>query len=171
KSTATPTVLREDLSKAVQEAERWLSSSTPGDGYSFKPIHIILCPHYPELDVPFGCGPTEEVAIVVGAITNMALEVGFLESWNGVVAMRNWIDALQRVIKVWKAKKDDPAGTRICEAIVLGVNTRSDPTSLAKDLASKMQIVGMLKTVAQSVYGKGASETRQSDAFWGTQLI
>lgn len=77
KSTATPSVLREDLYKAIQEAERWLSTSTPGDGYSYKPTHVILFPHYPELDIPFGCGCTEEVAILVGAITNMAMEIGF----------------------------------------------------------------------------------------------
>lgn len=77
KSTATPSVLREDLYKAIQEAERWLSTSTPGDGYSYKPTHVILYPHYPELDIPYGCGCTEEVAILVGAITNMAMEIGF----------------------------------------------------------------------------------------------
>jgi len=76
-STASPSILREDLYKAIREAERWLSTSTPGDGYSYKPTHAIIFPHYPELDVPFGCGCSEEVAILVSAITNMAMEVGF----------------------------------------------------------------------------------------------
>lgn len=77
KSTATPTVMREDLYKAITEAERWLATSTPGDGYSYKPTFVILFPHYPELNVPFGCGVHEEVAILTGAITNMAMEIGF----------------------------------------------------------------------------------------------
>ena len=76
-STASPSVLREDLYKAIQEAERWLSTTTPGDGYSYKTTHAILFPHYPELQVPFGCGCSEEVSILVSAITNMAMEVGF----------------------------------------------------------------------------------------------
>lgn len=83
-STASPSVLREDLYKVIQEAERWLSTSTPGDGYSYKTAHAILFPHYPELEVPFGCGCSEEVAILVSAITNMAMEVGFFGGLNVV---------------------------------------------------------------------------------------
>lgn len=64
---------------------------------------------------------------------------------TGVVVMRSWTDALEGVIKSWKAKDSNPAGKRICEAIVLGVNHRSDTTLLAKDLAPRIQIIGMLK--------------------------
>jgi hypothetical protein len=75
---AVPSVLREDLYKAIQEAERWLSTSTPGDGYSYRPTHAVVFPHYPELEIPLGCGATEEVAILVGTITDIALEIGSL---------------------------------------------------------------------------------------------
>lgn len=106
--------------------------------------------------------------------------------------MRSWTDALEGVIKGWKAKEPNAAGKRICEAIVVGVNHRSDTTLLAKDLAPRIQIIGMLKggefpsymtlydgganpaycrTVAHAVYGKSAAETRQSDAVWGSRLV
>jgi len=170
-STASPSVLREDLYKAIQEAERWLSTTTPGDGYSYKTTHAILFPHYPELQVPFGCGCSEEVSILVSAITNMAMEVGFFDSYTGVVVMRSWVDTLEGVIKGWKVKGDNSPGDRICEAIVQGVNHRSDTTLLCKDIAPRVQTVGILKNVALAVYGSKSAETKSSDALWGSKLI
>lgn len=59
--------------------------------------------------------------------------------------MRSWVDALEGVIKGWKVKGDNSPGDRICEAIVQGVNHRSDTTLLCKDIAPRVQTVGILK--------------------------
>lgn len=89
--TATPSVLRADLYKSISEAERWLSTSTPGDGYSYRPTFEMVFPHYPELEVGVGCGATEEVAVLVGVVTDMALEIGFLGT-HAVPSIRHEVD-------------------------------------------------------------------------------
>jgi hypothetical protein len=60
--------------------------------------------------------------------------------------MRSWVDTIEGVVKGWKAKGDNSTGDRICEAIVQGVNYRSDTTLLCKDIAPRVQIIGILKT-------------------------
>jgi len=170
KTTTSPTVLREDLYKATQAAERWLNTSTPGDSFTYRPVFNIVKPHYPDLEIAFGSG-AEEVSILVGAITNMALELGGMDTYGGVIALRSWVDALDGVIRSWKAKGETSVGTRICEGIVQGVNIRADPTYISKEFAARVQIVNILKTVATSVYGPGSPLTRQSDALWGSRLM
>jgi len=59
--------------------------------------------------------------------------------------MRSWVDTLKSVIKGWKDKGDNSTGDRICEAIVQGVNYRSDTTLLCKDIAPRIQTIGLLK--------------------------
>lgn len=71
-----------------------------------------------------------------------------VDGYAGVVVMRSWIDALERVVKGWKAKGDNAAGNRICDAIVEGVNHRTDTTLLAKDIAPRVQIIGIMKNGA-----------------------
>lgn len=121
------------------------------------------------------------------------LRLRLLDGYAGVVVMRSWIDVLEGVIKGWKAKGDNAAGNRIMEAIVQGVNYRTDTTLLAKDIAPRVQIIGIVKNgaccdlsvlvfidvvlnlglylVALAVYGPGTAETKQSDALWGSKLI
>lgn len=145
RTTTSPTVLREDLYKATQAAERWLNTSTPGDSFSYRPVFNILKPHYPDLEIAFGSG-AEEVSIIVGAITNLALELGGMDTYGGVVALRSWVDVLDAVIRNWKARGESSVGTRICEGIVQGVNTHADPTYISKEFAARVQIVNILKT-------------------------
>lgn len=76
------------------------------------------------------------------------LRLHLLDGYAGVVVMRSWIDVLEGVIKGWKAKGDTATGNRIMEAIVQGVNHRTDTTLLAKDIAPRVQIIGIMKNGA-----------------------
>src|SRR5258707_3656670 len=122
-TTAAPSVLREDLYKAIQESSRWLSTSTPGDGFAYRPVLEILKPHYPDLEVPFGIAQ-EEIAIIVGAVTNLAFEYTGCapEAYTGIIAFRAWVDTLDNVVRTWRSKGETPASTanRICDGMVQG---------------------------------------------------
>lgn len=61
------------------------------------------------------------------------------------MVVRSWVDALEGVIKGWKAKEGNTAGPKICDAIVQGVNYRSDTTLLCKDFAPRIQTINVLK--------------------------
>jgi len=68
--------------------------------------------------------------------------------------MRSWVDALKGVIKGWK-DKGNSTGDRICEAIAQGVNYRSDTTLLCKDIAPRVQTIGLLKNSTFSSFYVG----------------
>lgn len=67
------------------------------------------------------------------------------DAYAGVVVIRSWVDALEGVVKGWKAKEGNAAGSKICDAIVQGVNYRSDTTLLCKDFAPRIQTINILK--------------------------
>jgi len=173
-TTAAPSVLREDLYKAIQESSRWLSTSTPGDGFAYRPVLEILKPHYPDLEVPFGIGQ-EEIAIIVGAVTNLAFEYTGCapEAYTGIIAFRTWVDTLDNVLRTWRSKGESCSSTanRICDGVVQGVNVAADPSFITKDFSGRLQVINMCKTVAVSAYGADSAQTRQSDALWGSRLI
>lgn len=112
---------------------------------------------------------------MVGVLTDMALEIGFLgelhcmstwhyskeaealkvkfiDAYGGVIAMRSWVDTLERVTKSWKAKAEDPAGARVLEGILLGVNFKADSTLLCKDFAPRIQTINILKSGTKMLF-------------------
>lgn len=173
-TTASPTVLRDDLYKAIQESSRWLSTPTAGDGFAYRPVLEILKPHYPDLEVPFGIAQ-EEIASIVGAVTNLAFEYTGCapETYTAIIALRSWIDTLDNVVRTWRSKGETHASTanRICDGIVQGVNVVADPSFITKDFSGRFQVINMCKTVAVSAYGNDSSQTRSSNALWGSRLI
>ncbi|KAF8331321.1 uncharacterized protein EI90DRAFT_3057523 [Cantharellus anzutake] len=173
-TTAAPSVLREDLYKAIQECSRWLATSTPGDGFAYRPVLEILKPHYPDLEVPFGIAQ-EEIAIIVGAVTNLAFEYTGCapESYTAIIAFRTWIDTLDNAIRTWRSKGESAASTanRICDGVVQGVNVAADPSFITKEFTGRLQVINMCKTISVSAYGANSSQTRQSDALWGSRLL
>jgi len=61
--------------------ETWLSRpDAPGDGVSFHQVFSIVQPHSPNLKTPI---PMDEVAVLVGAITNLIFELGKVDSMAG----------------------------------------------------------------------------------------
>lgn len=144
KGNGTPgSALREDMYKAINAAQPWLASTMPGDGISFRPILDHIIPHFPKTTIQFAA---EEIPIIVGAITNMVLELSKLDGMQGVIAMRTWTDALGASLKVWNAKgADEHRRDVIREGVMKGINVLTDHMLLTREFAARLQMIGYLK--------------------------
>jgi len=109
-----------------------------------------------------------EIAIIVGGVTNLILELSRWEHMSAGMAMRTWVDSL--VDGYFKASSE-PRKELIAKGIMRGLNGYTDATLLTKDLTTRIQIITCLKTVSSRIYGPGTDEARQNEAIWSSKFI
>ena len=84
-----------------------------------------------------------EIAIIVGGVTNLILELSRWEQMSAGMAMRTWVDSLvDGCFKASSESKKDLVG----KGIMRGLNRYTDATLLTKDLTTRIQIITCLKS-------------------------
>ncbi|KAK0221199.1 hypothetical protein EDD85DRAFT_960366 [Armillaria nabsnona] len=172
KKTMSPT-LRSDIYTAVDQANSWLSGgkggSLPGDGVSYGAVLATIQKHFPDTKIGIdSLGNTEsEVAIVVGGVTNMVLEMSKWEGMAGGMAMKTWVDALVGAY----TRVDGSKKTMIAKGITRGINQNTDVSLITKEFTAKIQIITCLKSLITRVYGAGSEEARRAEASLSSKFI
>lgn len=174
KKTLSPS-LRPDIYSSIDAAKAWaiggLSGGQAGDGVSYGGLLATIQKHLPETKKPGleSFGQAEgEIAVIVGGITNMVLELSKWEGMSAGMAMRTWVDAL---VEAHSRASSQTRKEAIAKGITRGLNQFTDVTLLTKDFTTRIQIISCLKTVSSRVYGAGTDEARQSEAMWSSKFI
>ncbi|KAH9485767.1 hypothetical protein JR316_0002682 [Psilocybe cubensis] len=168
--------LRPDIYNLIDKAKQWMiggngGGGQAGDGVSYSPLLAVIQKHLPNTKKPGleSFGQAEgEIAVIVGGITNMILELSKWEGLSAGMAMRTWVDSLV------EARNKASSQTRIdliAKGVTRGLNQYTDVTLLTKDFTTRIQIISCLKTVSSRIYGAGTDEARQSEAMWSSKFI
>ena len=193
KKVPSPT-LRSDIYSLVDNTQGWIaggqSGGQAGDGVSYGALLALIQKHIPEtkkLGLEFFGQLDNEIAVIVGGVTNLILELSRWEEMSAGMAMRTWVDSLvDGYYKVSSESRKD----LIAKGIMRGLNRYTDATLLTKDLTTRIQIITCLKSgertlthvlfweglicpylVSSRIYGPGTDETRQNEAMWSSKFI
>ncbi|KAK7030957.1 hypothetical protein VNI00_013904 [Paramarasmius palmivorus] len=163
KKSMSPT-LRGDMYSAVDKTKAWIVGGTvagqAGDGSSYKQILAIIQKHFPETKIGFEfVGMVEnEVAVVVGGVTNMVLELSKWEGMAGAIAMRTWIDAL---VNAYSTTSEGSRKEMMARGITRGINHNSDLSLMSKDFTARIQIISILKSPRESTEREARKPDKQ----------
>jgi len=167
--------LRPDIYNLVDNTKTWIiggtSAGQAGDGVSYGPILAKIQAHIPETRKPGleAFGQAEgEIAVVVGGITNMILELSKWEGLSSGMAMRTWVDSL---VEAHSKASSESRKEAIAKGVTRGLNQFTDVSRLTKDFTTRIGIISCLKTVSSRIYGAGTDEARQSEAMWSSKFI
>ncbi|KAF9479378.1 hypothetical protein BDN70DRAFT_834563 [Pholiota conissans] len=167
--------LRPDIYNLIDSVKAWviggLSGGQAGDGVSYGAHLAVIQKHFPETKKPGfeSFGQAEgEIAVIVGGLTNMVLELSKWEGMAAGMAMRTWVDAL---VEAHARAASPTRKDAIAKGVTRGLNQFTDATLLTKDFTTRIQIISCLKTVSSRIYGAGTDEARQSDAMWSSKFI
>jgi len=181
KKVPSPT-LRSDIYSLIDKIPGWIAGGgsqssggggggQAGDGVSYGALLAIIQKHIPEtkkLGLEFFGQLDSEIAIIVGGVTNLILELSRSEHMSAGMAMRTWVDSLvDGYFKTSIQSRKD----LIAKGIMRGLNGYTDATLLTKDLTTRIQIITCLKTVSSRIYGPGTDEARQNEAIWSSKFI
>lgn len=151
KKVPSPT-LRSDIYSLVDKTQGWIvggqSGGQAGDGVSYGALLALIQKHIPEtkkLGLEFFGQLDSEIAIIVGGVTNLILELSRWEEMSAGMAMRTWVDSL--VDSYFKASTaSESRKDLVAKGIMRGLNRYTDATLLTKDLTTRIQIITCLKT-------------------------
>jgi len=167
--------LRPDIYSLIDTTKSWiiggLGGGQAGDGVSYSPLLVVIQKHIPETKKPGleSFGQAEgEIAVIMGGITNMILELSKWEGMSAGMAMRTWVDSL---VEAHSKASSQARKDLIAKGITRGLNQYTDVTLLTKDFTTRIQIISCLKTVSSRIYGAGTDEARQSEAMWSSKFI
>jgi len=167
--------LRSDIYTVMEHVKTWLTGelgcARAGDGMSYSEHMNIIQKHFPDAKMEFNSiGNTDaEVSKVVSGITNMILE---LSKWDGVmsgVAMKTWVNVLEKAY-IMAAAADEGRTTLIRKGISEGVEL-TDVALMTKEFAVRLELVSLLKNVNTKLYGAGSVEAQRGDALWNSRFI
>ncbi|KIK60283.1 hypothetical protein GYMLUDRAFT_244308 [Collybiopsis luxurians FD-317 M1] len=165
-------MLRSDIYTAVDQCKVWMNGGhgQVGDGVSYASVLSTIQKHFPNAKIGLeALGQTEvEVAVVVGGITNMILEMSKWESLAGGMAMRTWVDTLANM---YTAVPQSSKKEAISRGILRGINQNTDYALMTKDFTARIQVVSSLKSLFPKIYGTGSEEARQAEALLSSKLI
>ncbi|KAF8805240.1 hypothetical protein BYT27DRAFT_7192968 [Phlegmacium glaucopus] len=174
KKELSPT-LRPDIYGLIDKTQGWIAGGQgggqAGDGVSYSALLAPIQKHLPEtkkLGLESFGQPDSEIAVIVGGITNLILELSRWEGMSAGMAMRTWVDSL--VEGYFKASSESRKDL-IAKGILRGLNQHTDATLLTKDFTTRIQIITCLKTVSSRIYGAGTDEARQNEAMWSSKFI
>lgn len=148
KKTMAPT-LRSDVYSAIDMTKAWLTGGLgrgqAGDGVSYQSILTLAQKHFPDLKLGLeSVGQTEsEVAVIIGGVTNMVMELSKWEGMAGAMAMNTWTDAL--VDGHRKVDAESRKGS-IAKGVTRGLNYNTDMALMTKEFTAKIQIISSLKS-------------------------
>jgi len=149
--------LRPDIYLLIDKTKGWITGSQggagggggggqAGDGVSYGALLTPIQKHLPEtkkLGLESFGQPDSEIAVIVGGITNLILELSRWEGMSAGMAMRTWVDSL--VEGYFKASSESRKDL-IAKGILRGLNQYTDATLLTKDFTTRIQIITCLKT-------------------------
>lgn len=142
--------LRPDIYSLIDKTRGWIAGGQgggqAGDGVSYGALLILIQKHLPEtkkLGLESFGQPDSEIAVVVGGITNLIMELSRWEGMSAGMAMRTWVDSL--VEGHFKASSESRKGM-IAKGIMRGLNQYTDAALLTKDFTTRIQIITCLKT-------------------------
>lgn len=146
-------MLRPDIYTLVDQTKLWIAgcgtnASQPGDGVSYGSLLSIIQKHFPDTKRPgieLFAQAEGEIAVIIGGVTNMILE---LSKWEGMAAgivMRTWVDALV------EAHSKSSQKTTVAQGVSRGISQFTDASLLTKDFTTRIQIVSSLKTGKDSL--------------------
>jgi len=167
--------LRTDIYSLIDKTQGWIaggqSGGQAGDGVSYGALLALIQKHIPEtkkLGLEFFGQLDCEIAIIIGGVTNLILELSRWEDMSAGMAMRTWVDSL--VDGYFKASSESRKDL-IAKGIMRGFNQYTDTTLLTKDFTTRIQIITCLKSVSSRIYGPGTEEARQNEAMWSSKFI
>jgi len=167
--------LRPDVYSLIDSFKTWaiggLGGGQAGDGVSYGGLLTIIQKHFPETKKPGfeSFGQAEgEIAVIVGGLTNMVLELSKWEGMAAGMAMRTCVDSF---VEAHARASSQTRKDAIAKGVTRGLNQYTDVTLLTKDFTTRIQIISCLKTVSSRIYGAGTDEARQSDAMWSSKFI
>ena len=143
--TLSPT-LRTDIYTLLDKTKVWLAGGTgsqPGDGTSYGPMLSIIQKHFPDTKGPgldLFNQAEGEIAIIVGSVTNMILELSKWEGMSAGMAMRTWVDGLV------EAHSKTSNKSSVAKGITRSLSQFTDVSLLTKDFTTRIQIISCLKT-------------------------
>jgi len=166
--------LRTDIYSAMDQVKTWIiggaGGGQAGDGVSFGTIMATIQKHFPDAKMGLEMiGHAEsEVAVVVGGVTNMIMEMSRWEGMAGGMAMRTWSDSIvESYSRVPPGRKDAAA-----KGIIRGINQYTDVSLITTcEFTARIQIISSLKTVSTRIYGRGSDEARQAEAVLSSKFI
>lgn len=142
--------LRPDIYSLIDSFKTWaiggLGGGQAGDGVSYGALLTIIQKHFPETKKPGfeSFGQAEgEIAVVVGGLTNMVLELSKWEGMASGMAMRTWVDSL---VEAHARASSQTRKDAIAKGVTRGLNQYTDVTLLTKDFTTRIQIISCLKT-------------------------
>ena len=142
--------LRPDIYSLIDSTKTWAVGGTgggqAGDGVSYGALLAVVQKHFPQTKKPGfeSFGQAEgEIAVIVGGITNMILELSKWEGMASGMAMRTWVDALVEAHgrAAGQTRKD-----AVARGITRGLNQFTDAALLTNDFTTRIQIISCLKT-------------------------
>lgn len=176
KKAMAPT-LRSDIYTAIDQVKAWIigtgsagiGGGQAGDGVAFQSLVTLTQKHFPKTEIGLdSIGKTEnEVAVIVGGVTNMILEMSKWEGMASGMAMRTWVDALAEAYTRLPASSRKDA---VAKGITKGVTQNVD-VSLMTDFTTKIQIISSLKTLMSNIHGSGSAQARQAEAALASKFI
>lgn len=152
KKVPSPT-LRSDIYSLIDKTPGWMAGGQSGgggqagDGVSYDALLALIQKHIPEtkkLGLEFFGQLDSEIAIIVGGVTNLILELSRWENMSAGMAMRTWVDSL--VDGYFKTSSNESRKDLVAKGIMRGFNRYTDATLLTKDLTTRIQIITCLKT-------------------------
>ncbi len=150
--------LRPDIYTLVDQTTLWVigrgsNAGQPGDGVSYGSLFSTIQKHFPDTQRPgieLYTQAEGEVAVVVGGVTNMILELSKWEGMAAGMAMRTWVDALV------EAHSKASRKTIIAQGVSRGLGQFTDASLLTKDFTTRIQIISCLKTGEDFVFWRDA---------------
>ena len=146
--------LRPDIYSLVDKTPGWIaggqSGGQAGDGVSYGALLTPIQKHLPEtkkLGLESFGQLDSEIAIIVGGVTNLILELSRWEGMSAGMAMRTWVDSL--VDHGYFKAANESRKELIAKGIMRGLNQYTDATLLTKDFTTRIQIITCLKTGEQ----------------------
>jgi hypothetical protein len=169
--------LRSDIYSSMDQVKAWLiggfGAGQAGDGVSFGSILSTIQKYFPDTKMGLESRghPEGEVAIIVGGVTNMVLEMSKWDGMAGGMAMRTWIETITDAYN--RVPSTPPGGRKdmLAKGLTRGVNHNTNVTLMTREFAARVQIISLLKTVSSRIYGSGSDEARQGEAFWSSKFI
>ena len=143
--TLSPT-LRTDIYTLLDQTKVWLAGgagSQPGDSASYGPLLSIIKKHFPDTKGPgldLFSQAEAEIAVIIGGVTNMILELSKWEGMSAGMAMRTWVDGLV------EAHSKSSNKSSIAKGVTRGFSQFTDVSLLTNDFTTRIQIISCIKT-------------------------
>jgi phenylpyruvate tautomerase PptA (4-oxalocrotonate tautomerase family) len=150
--------LRGDIYTAIDQCKNWIIGSSTstngkpkseaGDGVSYSSLLTLIQRHFPLTEMALDAiGKADaEIAIIVGGVTNMIMEMTKWEGMAGGMAMRTWCDALTEAHKRVPLSPDGERKEKVAKGITRAITQNVDVGLMPKEFTTRIGVISNLKT-------------------------